>query len=147
MNKVLMGVLVAAVAVALVASVLTMYTAEAKIKKSTIKVYIFHIVKNPWVKEKARVCMSDDDGCFGKTKTVDLQKATNNFKKGRILAATYHIAFSSDPDSEFGPSDVSACGRLLVQGLIANDCAYGDLKKTGNKEYKATIDFNELEHN
>jgi hypothetical protein len=138
--------MLAVIAAMLVSSVL-MYTAEAKTKKSTIKVYIFHIVKNPWLKEKAKVCMSDDDGCFGKTKTVDLQKATKNFKESRILVSTYHLAFSTNPDDEFGPSDVSACGRLIVKGLIANDCAYGDLEKTGKKSYRALIDFDDLEHN
>ncbi len=55
------------------------------------------------------VCLADDDGCFGMKKTVDLTNASNGGRKSKILVGTFSIKFNSL--EEFGPGDVSACGK------------------------------------
>jgi hypothetical protein len=125
------------------ASASATYTAEAKSKSSQIKVYVNHITGIASGHSiKLKVCMADDDGCFGKIKSTNLQKST----KSKILAGTFTLKGfpNPDPSAEFGIGDVSACGRLTNNGVEANDCAYGGLKKVKSHEYKATIDFNDL---
>ena len=122
----------------------TTHEVEAKAKTSTIKVYVDDI-DGIFHKETLKVCIASDDGCLSKaTKTVDLRKLSDGGDKSKVQVGIFKIKFSSNPDDEFGPSDVSACGKLSVQGLSANDCAYASLKKVKSNQYKATIDYQDL---
>jgi hypothetical protein len=144
MNKTIgISVVILLMGVLFVSATSTLYTAEAKSKASEIKVYVDHIkdiASGHTIKLK--VCMADDDGCFGKIKSINLQHST----KSKILAGTFTLKGfpNPDPSAEFGIGDVSACGRLTNSGVEANDCAYGNLKKVKTHEYKATIDFMDL---
>lgn len=127
-----------AIAILLVGSTAFSHSTEAKNKESNIKVYVKNIGKING-KLPLKVCMADDDGCFGKVKTVDLKKASNGGRKSKIQVATFKIRFNPDPAEEFTPADVSACGKL--PGAV--DCSYGNLKKV-NGSYKATLDYKDL---
>jgi hypothetical protein len=132
-------VAVVAIAILLVGSTAFSHSAEAKNKESKIKVYVKNIDRING-KLSLNICIADDDShCHGE-KTINLQKASNGGKKSKILAATFKIKFSSNPSDEFGPGDVSACGKLLG----ADECSYASLKKVKSNNYKATLDYNDL---
>jgi ABC-type Na+ efflux pump permease subunit len=67
-------VAVVAIAILLVGSIAFSHSVEAKKRKSSeIKVYVSNVRE---IKHKLllRACIADDDDCFTKEKTIDLQK-------------------------------------------------------------------------
>jgi hypothetical protein len=137
-----------AVTALLVAGATVGHSAEAKrgsssSKTSEVQVYVKNVFKTkPKEIQKLQVCLASDDGCMNRfLKTVNLQNSDG--KHGIQKVATFQIKFSNNPYDEFGPSDVSACGKLRH----AVDCAYGNLVKSGKNGYKATIDYRELYEN
>lgn len=135
-----------AVTALLVAGATVGHSVEAKSsssKTSEVKVYVINVFKTKAnEKQKLQVCLASDDGCMSRfLKTVNLQNTDG--RHGIQKVATFEIKFSNNPYHGFGPSDVSACGKLRH----AVDCAYGYIKKSGKNEYRATIDYRELYEN
>lgn len=135
-------VAVVAIAILLVGSTAFSHSAEAKKRKpSEIKVYVKNVGQ---IKHKLllRVCMADDDDCFGKIKTTDLKKHSGD---KMATVATYNLIFSGDPRDEFGPKDVLACGTLKGQphnGGSGSVCV--GIEKVKSKHWKAELSYKNL---
>ena len=109
-----------------------------KRKPSEIKVYVSNVeeIRN---KLMLRVCIADDDDCFTKEKTIDLQKHSGD---KRATVATYHLTFSPKPEDLFSPSDVIACGMLKGHAHNGDDSVCSRFEKS---KIKALDSSNELQ--
>jgi hypothetical protein len=137
----LLIVAVVAIAILLVGSTAFSHSAEAKKRKpSEIKVYVSNVGE---IEQKLllRVCISDDDDCFTKEKTTDLQKHSGD---KRATVATYQLTFSGNPEDEFSPSDVLACGKLNGHPTNSDDSVCVSLQKVKSKHWKAVMSYNDL---
>ena len=89
-----------------------------------------------------RVCIVDDDDCFTKEKTTDLQKHSGD---KRATVATYQLTFSGNPEDLFSPSDVLACGTLNGHPTNGDkDSVCAGLQKVKSKHWKAVISYEDL---
>src|SRR6476619_1046156 len=114
---------------------------EAKKRQpSEIKVYVSNVGE---IKQKLllRVCISDDDDCFTKEKTTDLQKHSGD---KRATVATYQLTFSGDPKDLFSPSDVLACGKLNGHPTNGDNSVCVGLQKVKSKHWRAVMSYNDL---
>jgi hypothetical protein len=142
-NKITLSLVIAILAVALIASTaIAGAAAEAanKRKPSEIKVYVTNIgvIKHKLV---LKVCLVDDDDCFGKVKTIDLQKYSG---EKRVAVATYQVTFSPNPDDEFSPTDIGVCGKLNGNPTNGDSSACTNLVKVKSKHWKAVLSYKEL---
>jgi hypothetical protein len=132
---------VVAIAVLLVGSTAFSHSAEAKKRQpSEIKVLVLNVGE---IKHKLllRVCLADDDDCFTKEKTIDLQKHSGD---KRATVATYHLTFSPNPKDLFSPSDVIACGKLNGHAQNGDDSVCSSLKKVKSKHWIAVMSYEDL---
>ena len=95
------------------------------------------------IKQKllVRVCIADDDDCFTKVKTTDLQKHSGD---KRVTVVTYQLTFSANPKDLFSPSDVLACGKLNGHPTNGDEQRCSDLEKVKSKHWRAVISYNDL---
>ena len=134
-------VLILAIAILLVGSTVVSHSAEAKKRKpSEIKVYVKNVEKIDH-KLLLKVCSVDDDDCFGKIKTVDLQKYSGD---KMAMVTTYHLTFSPNPKDLFAPDDVGACGKLNGRPTNSDQNPCADLQKVKSKHWKAVITYADL---
>ena len=117
------------------------HNADAKKRKpSEIKVYVKNVEKIDH-KLLLRVCITDDDDCITKEKTVDLKKHSGD---KRATVATYQLTFSGNPKDEFSPSDVLACGKLNGHPTNGDGSTCVGLEKVKSKHWKAVITYADL---
>ena len=137
----LLIVAVVAIAILLVGSTAFSHSADAKKRKpSEIKVYVSNVGE---IKQKLllRVCLTDDDDCFTKEKTTDLQKHSGD---KRAAVATYQLTFSGDPKDLFSPSDVLACGKLNGHPTNGDNSVCVGLEKVKSKHWRAVMSYKDL---
>ena len=134
-------VAVVAIAILLVGSTAFSHSVEAKKRQpSEIKVYVSNVGE---IKQKLllRVCLADDDDCFTKEKTTDLQKHSGD---KRATVATYQLTFSANPKDLFSPSDVIACGTLNGHPTNGDNSVCSSLEKVKSKHWRAVISYKDL---
>ncbi len=137
----LLIVAVVAIAILLVGSTAFSHSVEAKKRQpSEIKVYVSNVGE---IKQKLllRVCIADDDDCFTKEKTTDLQKHSGD---KRATVATYQLTFSANPEDLFSPSDVLACGKLNGHPTNGDNSVCVGLQKVKSKHWRAVMSFHDL---
>jgi hypothetical protein len=137
----LLIVAVVAIAILLVGSTAFSHSADAKKRKpSEIKVYVSNVGE---IKQKLllRVCLTDDDDCFTKEKTTDLQKHSGD---KRATVATYQVTFSANPEDLLSPSDVLACGKLNGHPHNGDNSVCVGLEKVKSKHWRAVMSYKDL---